>query len=88
MKQGQVHANADQRRIVHRLRGTATYPRYRAKIPANQGEITPQEFFDDWDAETQQKERLNPGSHDRLYAKLIEFYPGEGVDADTFFASE
>ena len=54
----------------------------------DRGEISPQEFFDAWDAEMEENERLHPGIHDRLYAKLMELYPGEGVDADEFFASE
>ena len=31
----------------------------------DRGEITPQEFFDAWDAEMEEKERLHPGIHDR-----------------------
>ncbi len=51
----------------------------------DRGEITPQEFFDAWDAEMEEKERLHPGFHDRLYEYLIVKCPGPGVDADEFF---
>jgi hypothetical protein len=54
----------------------------------DRGEISPEEFFDAGDAEMEEKERLHPGFHDRLYEKLRAIYPGEGVDADTFFDSE
>jgi hypothetical protein len=54
----------------------------------DRGEITPEEFFDAWDAEMEEKERLHPGFHDRLFEKLKAKYPGEVVDADTFFESE
>ena len=41
-----------------------------------------------WDEQMAEKERLNPGFHDRFFDKLLELYPRGGVDADTFFASE
>jgi hypothetical protein len=33
-------------------------------------------------------EWLHPGFHDRWYAYLTAMYPGPGVDADEFFASD
>jgi hypothetical protein len=51
----------------------------------NRGEMTPQEFFDAWDTEIEENERLNPGFHDRVYVYLMGKYPGPGVDADEFF---
>jgi hypothetical protein len=51
-------------------------------------EITPQEFFHAWDEQMAEHERLHPGIHDRLYAYLMAKYPGHGVDADEFFASD
>jgi hypothetical protein len=51
----------------------------------DRGEITPQEFFDRWDAEMEENERLHPGYHDRLFEKLMAMYPGPGIDADEFF---
>jgi hypothetical protein len=36
----------------------------------------------------EENERLSPGIHDRLYEYLMAMYPGPGVDADEFFASE
>jgi hypothetical protein len=54
----------------------------------DKGEITPQEFFDTWDKEMEEKERLHPGFHDRMYEYLMSKYPGPGFDADEFFASE
>jgi hypothetical protein len=35
-----------------------------------------------------EKERLHPGFHDRLFEYLMAKYPGEGIDADEFFALE
>jgi hypothetical protein len=52
------------------------------------GEISPKEYFDAWDAETEEKERLHPGFHDRWYEYLMTRYPGPGMDADAFFDSE
>jgi hypothetical protein len=49
------------------------------------GEITSQEFFDAWDEQMAENERLHPGIHDRLYEYLMKKYPGLGVDADEFF---
>jgi hypothetical protein len=40
------------------------------------GEITPQEFFDAWDEQMAEHERLHPGIHDRLCAYLMAKYPG------------
>ncbi len=37
----------------------------------DKGELTPQEYFDQWDAEMEENERLHPGIHDRLFEKLI-----------------
>jgi hypothetical protein len=54
----------------------------------DRGEITPQEFFDAWDKQMEENERLHPGIHDRLYEYLMAKYPGIAVDADDFFASE
>jgi hypothetical protein len=54
----------------------------------DRGEISPQKYFDAWDEQMAENERLHPGFHDRWYAKLMELYPGEGVDADAFFRSE
>jgi hypothetical protein len=51
----------------------------------DRGEITPQEFFDVWDKEMEENERLYPGFHDRLYEYLMAKYPGPGVDADEIF---
>jgi len=42
----------------------------------DRGEITPEEFFDAWDREMEENERLHPGFHDRLYAYLMAKYPG------------
>lgn len=50
----------------------------------DRGEITPQEFFDAWDAEMEENELLHPGIHDWLYEYLKARYPGPGVDADDF----
>lgn len=58
------------------------------KTSWTRGEITPQEYFDAWDEQIAENERLHPGIHDRLFEHLIKKYPGEGVDADEFFASE
>ncbi len=49
------------------------------------GEITSQEFFDAWDEQMEENERLRSGFHDRLYEYLMGKYPGPGVDADEFF---
>jgi hypothetical protein len=54
----------------------------------DRGQITLDEYHERWLAEMAENERLHPGIHDRLYAKLMELYPGDGVDADEFFASE
>jgi hypothetical protein len=54
----------------------------------DRGEITPQEFFDAWDAEMEENVRLHPGIHDRWFKHLMAKYPGDGVDADAFFDSE
>jgi hypothetical protein len=35
-----------------------------------------------------ENERLYPGFHDRLYEYLMAKYPGRGIDADEFSASE
>jgi O-methyltransferase involved in polyketide biosynthesis len=42
----------------------------------DKGELTPQEYFDQWDAEMEENERLHPGIHDRLFEKLMAMYPG------------
>ena len=36
-----------------------------------------------WDGEMEERERLHPDFHDRMY--LTAKYPGPGVDADEFF---
>jgi hypothetical protein len=51
----------------------------------DRGEINPKEFFDAWDEQMAENERLYPGIHDRLFEKLIAMYPGLGIDADEFF---
>jgi hypothetical protein len=51
----------------------------------DRGEITPEEFFDAWDAEMEEKERLHPGIHGRWYESLIAKYTGIAVAADEFF---
>ena len=51
----------------------------------DRGVITPQEFFNAWDREMEENERLHPGFHDRMYEYLTANYPGPGVDADEFF---
>jgi hypothetical protein len=50
------------------------------------GEITPEAYFDAWDREMEENERLHPGIHDRLFEHLKAKYPGPGVNADDFFA--
>jgi hypothetical protein len=52
------------------------------------GEITPEAYFDAWDREMEENERLNPGFHDRLFEHLKAKYPGKGVSADDFFAAD
>ena len=54
----------------------------------DRGEITPQEFFHAWDEPDGRAKRLHPGIHDRMYEYLMAKYPGHGVDADEFFASD
>jgi hypothetical protein len=54
----------------------------------DRGEITPQEFFDAWDLEMEEKEPLHPGFHDRMYEYLMAKYHGPGIDADEFFPSD
>jgi hypothetical protein len=54
----------------------------------DRGEITPQEYHDQWDKEMEENERLHPGIHDRLYEYLMAKFPGSGIDANEFFASE
>jgi hypothetical protein len=54
----------------------------------DRSEITPQEFFDAWDREMEEKERLHPGFSDQMYEYLMAKYPGPGVDADEFFGLE
>jgi hypothetical protein len=54
----------------------------------NRGEITLDEYHERWIAEMEENERLHLGIHDRFFDKLMELYPGEGVDADEFLASE
>jgi hypothetical protein len=54
----------------------------------DRGEITPQEFFDGWDEQMEENERLHPGFHDRLYQYLMARYPGPAIVADAFFGSE
>jgi hypothetical protein len=54
----------------------------------DRSQISLQEFFDAWEAEMEEKERIHPGFHDQLYEYLMAKYPGPGVDADEFFASE
>jgi hypothetical protein len=51
----------------------------------DRGEITAQEFFDAWDREMEENERLHPGIHDRWYQRLNHMFPGPGVSADEFF---
>ena len=51
----------------------------------DKGAFTPEEFFDLWDAEMGENERLHPGCHDRFFEKLMAMYPGPGIDADEFF---
>jgi hypothetical protein len=50
----------------------------------DRGEITPQEYFDAWDAEMEEKERLHPGFHDRWYEYLMARYPGPGYGCRRF----
>jgi hypothetical protein len=50
----------------------------------DRGEISAKEYFDAWDAEMEEKERLHPGFHDRWYEYLIAKFPGVGVGADEF----
>jgi hypothetical protein len=38
----------------------------------DRGEITSQEFFDAWDREMEENERLYPGIHERLFEQLME----------------
>jgi hypothetical protein len=45
-------------------------------------EITPQEFFDAWDREMEENERLHPGIHERMIEYLKAEYPGLAVDAE------
>lgn len=45
----------------------------------DRGEITPEEFFDLWDKEMEENERLHPGIHDRLFEKLMAKYPSPGI---------
>jgi hypothetical protein len=52
----------------------------------DRGEISSQEYFDAWDEQMAENERLHPGFHDRLYEHLTAKHLGEGVDADEFFA--
>jgi len=33
----------------------------------DRGEITPQEYHDQWDKEMEENERLSPGFHDRFF---------------------
>jgi hypothetical protein len=54
----------------------------------DRGEITPQEFFDAWDAEMEENELLDPGIHDWLYEYLKARYPGPVLMLTIFFASE
>jgi len=51
----------------------------------DRGEITSQEFFDAWDEQMEENERLRPGFHERMYEYLMARYPGLGIDADEFF---
>ena len=51
----------------------------------DRGEIGPKEFFDAWDREMEENERLHPGLHDRWYQRLNRLFPGPGVGADEFF---
>jgi hypothetical protein len=54
----------------------------------DRGEITLDEYRERWLAEMEENERLHPGIHDRLHENLMVKYPGPGIYADGFFASE
>lgn len=54
----------------------------------DRGEISPKDFFDAWDEQMEEKERLHPGFQNRLYEYLMGQYPGPGVAAMSSFVSK